>query len=151
MSPFGVWRQRGVVWAPRFAVALHWTRFGAYVLLSAAGIWSIVAPPVSVAATGTHRSSVAWAILLTGSSLWCAYGALTGKWIGEYVGLVPLGAAALAFALSAMARGGPSIAGGLFLLGFAFIVVTRWQEVTILRIKAQQEALERTQRRNPPT
>lgn len=151
MSPFGVWKRHGAVWAPRFATALHWTRFSAYVLLSTAGIWSIVVPPPAVAATGTRHSSIAWAILLAGSSLWCAYGALTGKWVGEYIGLVPLGSAALAFALSALARGGPSIAGGLFLLGFAFIVITRWQEVTILRIKAQQEALERTRRRDPQT
>jgi hypothetical protein len=136
---------------PRFATALHWTRLAAYVLLAASGIFSVVRPPVAVAAAASHTiGPTAWAILLSASSLCCAYGAATDKWIGEYVGLAPLGFSVAAFSVAAFARGGPSLAGGLFLSGFFFFLITRWQEVTILRIKAQYEAEERARQTGAP-
>jgi hypothetical protein len=87
-----------------------------------------------------------WAGLLGLSALICLAGAITDRWMGEYVGLVPLAFSAAAFALSALARGGAGLAAGAFLVGFFWILASRWQEVALLRIESDRQARQRNER-----
>ena len=70
------------------------------------------------------------------SAALCAAGAVLGRWPGEYAGLWPLAMVAAAFGIAALARGSASIAGGLFLIGFFWMLISRWQEVALLRIES---------------
>ena len=136
------WLERAVIW-------LRWSRAAGYTLVALAGAWSLVEPPVSVSnATGHHvLVTYVWASVMAVSGISCAVGAASGRWPGEYAGLWPLAFVAAAFGISALARGSASIAGGLFLLGFFWILVSRWQEVALLRI----ESVRRQQERGEPT
>lgn len=129
------WVRRGFV--TRARLLLRWSRTVGYMLVAAAGIVSIIRPPVSVtAASGDHTITYIWAGVMTIAAILCAVGALTGRWVGEYAGLVPLCFVAAVFGISALARGGPSLAGGLFLLGFFWVLLSRWQEVALLRVES---------------
>jgi hypothetical protein len=125
---------------------LRWSRVAAYMLVALAGAISVVLPPASVAqATGGYRLvQLVWAGLMAVAAGFCAWGAATDRWVGEYVGLIPLAAVAAVFGISSLARGHVGWPGGLFLLGFFLILVSRWQEVALLR--AEAERLTRAQR-----
>jgi hypothetical protein len=58
--------------------------------------------------------------------------------------LIPLAFVAFAFGVAAISRGAVGFAGGLFLIGFFWLLVSRWQEVALLRIEADREAKIRT-------
>jgi len=121
--------------------AIRWSRVIAYFAIAGSGIAAVVSPPASVAAA-THHGLVlyAWAILLAVSSTVCAFGALSDRWVGEYIGLAPLALSAAVFAFSSLARGSTGVAGGAFLIGFFWILASRWQEVALLRIESTRRA-----------
>lgn len=124
-------------WLGRAITIARWTRATGYVLVALAGLWSMINPPASVtAASGHHAVTYVWAGVMTISAGLCALGAVFGQWPGEYAGLWPLALVAAVFGISALSRGNASIAGGLFLLGFFWMLVSRWQEVALLRIES---------------
>jgi hypothetical protein len=131
-------------WLERAVILLRWSRAAGYALIAAAGAWSLAQPPASVtSASGHHIVTYVWASVMAVSGVSCAVGAAAGRWPGEYAGLWPLAFVAAAFGISAIARGQGSIAGGLFLLGFFWILVSRWQEVALLRIESVRRQQER--------
>ena len=124
-------------WLARAVTILRWTRATGYALISLSGIAAIINPPPSVAAaTGHHLTTYVWATVMMLSAALCAAGAVLGRWPGEYAGLWPLAMVAAAFGIAALARGSASIAGGLFLIGFFWMLISRWQEVALLRIES---------------
>lgn len=132
-------------WISRAVEIMRLTRVIAYVLIALAGGASILWPPLSVTQASEGRPvAYVWAGLMAVSGLFCAAGAATDRWIGEYVGLVPLSLVAAIFGVSALSRGNVSWAGGLFLLGFFWILIARWQEVALIRVEADRTARERS-------
>lgn len=131
-------------WLSRAVVILRWSRALGYALVALAGVLSIAHPPVSVqAAAGHHVVTYVWAAVMAIAAGLCAVGAITGRWVGEYIGLVPLCLVSAAFGVAALARGSNSLAGGLFLLGFFGILLARWQEVALLRVESVRRQHER--------
>lgn len=128
-------------WIRNAIKAIRWSRVLAYLAVAVSGVASVLHPPASVQGAAAHGYVVlAWAALLALSSLVCAWGAITDRWVGEYVGLLPLGMSALVFAVSALSRGTTGIAGGAFLAGFFWLLASRWQEVALLRIESDRHA-----------
>lgn len=129
-------------WLRRALRILRWSRFCAYLTISLAGVASIAIPPASIrAATGGELILLlSWSALMSVSALFCAWGAAADRWVGEYVGLIPLSAVAIAYGVSAMTRGSVGWSGGLFLIGFFWLLMTRWQEVALLRVEAIRQA-----------
>jgi hypothetical protein len=129
-------------WLHRAIRISRWSRVVAYACIAFAGLFSLVYPPVAVSeATGPgHIVQIVWSALMTMAAVFCGYGVLTDRWLGEYVGLLPLAFVAAAYGVSAIARGTMGIAGGVFLLGFFWLVLARWQEVALLRAEADREA-----------
>ena len=124
-------------WLTRVYLFLRMSRTVGYLLVAAAGAWSIVSPPRSVSdAANSHFVAYVWASVMVVSALLCAVGSASGRWVGEYMGLIALACVSSVFGLSALARGGVSISGGLFLEGFFWILISRWQEVALLRIES---------------
>lgn len=124
-------------WLVRAITILRWTRATGYILVSLTGLAAIVNPPASVtAAAGHHLVTYVWAGVMAISAALCAVGAIAGAWPGEYAGLWPLAMVAAVFGISALSRGSASLAGGLFLLGFFWMLVARWQEVALLRVES---------------
>lgn len=131
-------------WLHRALELMRWSRFLSYALIAAAGIESIIHPPVSVsqAIDGHQAVGLTWALVMTISAGLCALGAALDRWVGEYVGLIPLSIISAVFGISAISRSSVSAAGGLFLIGFFWIMISRWQEVALLRIEADRKARE---------
>lgn len=127
-------------WLRRAITLLRWSRVLAYTAVALAGLLSILSPPASIAnATDTARTiQLTWAGLMAVSATFCAWGALRERWVGEYIGLIPLASVAAVFGISAMARGTSGWAGGFFLVGFFWILVSRWQEVALLKTEAER-------------
>jgi len=124
-------------WLSRAYLFLRWSRTIGYVLVAAAGGFSVARPPTSVAlAANSHVVAYLWAAIMVVSAGLCAVGAASGRWIGEYMGLIALACVSAVFGISALSRGNASAAGGLFLLGFFWILISRWQEVALLRIES---------------
>lgn len=132
-------------WFGRAFTILRWSRALAYSAISLAGLLSIIKPPPSVAnATGTgHYLALTWASMMTISAAFCAWGSTRGRWVGEYIGLIPLSAVAAVFGISSLSRGATGWAGGFFLIGFFWILISRWQEVVLLKVES--EHLRRTE------
>lgn len=139
-------RRIRTAWLRRVVTLLRWSRFTAYTSISLAGAAAMIWPPQSIrAATDSDGlpTAYAWAGVLVVSAAFCAYGAFADRWIGEHIGLIPLGLMVMVFAGSALARGPMSWSGGLFLFGFFWGLVARWQEVTLIRIEAERAARDR--------
>lgn len=140
------WRRVRSSWVARASEMMRWTRVLAYAALTLSGAAAILWPPVSIRAAtdGGNLIPLVWAALMGVSAAFCAFGAAADRWAGEYIGLFPLATTAAIFALSALSRGESSRAGALFLFGFALWILTRWQEVALLRVEADRKAQERS-------
>jgi hypothetical protein len=127
-------------WIRNSITVIRLSRAVTYVLISLSGLLAIIIPPASVRAAteGSGLVVYAWAGLLALSAAICAAGTITGRWLGEYIGLIPLAFSCAAFALSALARGASALSGGFFLLGFFAMLLSRWQEVALVRIAADR-------------
>lgn len=127
------WLNRALAW-------LRWSRVFAYAGIAAAGLTSMIHPPLSITqATQSGQILIkVWAGLMFVSSAFCAWGAARERWVGEYVGLIPLSLVAAVFGVSAFSRGTVGWAGGFFLIGFAWLLAARWQEVALLRREAER-------------
>lgn len=129
-------------WVRRALKFMRWSRVAAYVMIASAGVASLAFPPASIesASDNTRFLQLSWAGLMALSAGFCAWGAARDRWVGEWIGLVPLSLVAAAFGISALARGTSGWSGGLFLFGFFWILVSRWQEVALLRSEADRQA-----------
>jgi hypothetical protein len=127
-------------WVARAITWLRWSRVLAYAAVSLAGLLSILRPPPSIAnASDSGRLiELVWAGMMMISAAFCAWGAARERWVGEYIGLIPLASVAAVFGISAMSRGVGGWAGGFFLIGFFWILVSRWQEVALLRVESDR-------------
>lgn len=138
-------RQLRRSWLRRAMRFMRWSRVVAYLCITVAGLAAVFRSPASIEqATGDgHTVQVVWAVLMATSALFCAYGAAADRWVGEYIGLIPLASVAAAFGVAALSRGQVGWAGGFFLFGFFWLLVSRWQEVALLRIEADRQATTR--------
>lgn len=128
-------------WLRNALAVIRWSRILAYIGLAVSGAASLAHPPASVQASAGFQVTIyVWASVLCLSSIICMIGAITDRWVGEYMGLVPLGLSALVFAVSAMSRGVSGVAGGAFLFGFFWFLASRWQEVALLRVESVRRA-----------
>lgn len=132
-------------WLRRALKLMRWSRVLAYLLVGAAGAVGAVSPPVAIqqGAGGFRTITLTWAVLMAVAASFCAWGAASDRWVGEYIGLIPLSLVAFAFGVGALSRGTTSFAGGLFLIGFFWILVARWQEVALLRTEAARQVSRR--------
>lgn len=102
-------------------------RFSAYGLLALAGVW------LPFLAIGNVAHETAW----VGVSLWmalgglaAAWGTVTGRWVGEYVGLWPVITALIGFgALELAVFHTDGIPGTAMLWGFGLLATSRWMVV----------------------
>jgi peptidoglycan/LPS O-acetylase OafA/YrhL len=144
VSPRWLWHRYGETLAPRLAHARHWTRFGAYTLITLAGVAAIVYPPQSVRTTaGDHSATLAWAGLMALSAAACAVGAASNSWVGEYIGLIPLAATVLVFAVSALEPRHRGVGRWPVPARLPGAFMARWQEVALQRYDAQRAAPDR--------
>lgn len=119
--------------------AHRWARLTAYVLWAAAGAaWMAwPAPPVRAATNPVTALPYLWAALLIVGGLASAVGAATGRWLGEYAGLLPLIVTWMVYAIAAAATGRlDAIAGACALGGVAFKLLARWHDVAHIRREA---------------
>lgn len=132
-----IWTAARRAWLRRAIQVVRWSRFAGYLFVACSGLASAFYPPTSITEATQGRPVLwVWSGLMVVSAAACAYGAAANHWVGEYIGLMPLGCVALAFGLAALARGSVGVAGGLFLVAFFWVLLSRWQEVALLRIEA---------------
>jgi hypothetical protein len=118
-------------------------RAGGYMLMAAAGMFAAQwpAPAVERATAPIAQLLMVWAVFLTGGGLLSAFGAITDRWIGEYLGLPLLTAVAAVYGVSALSSGRTtSLAGGAVLLAMAAFLAVRWLEVAAVRKAVQSIA-----------
>lgn len=139
-------------WLRRVIQIMRVSRVAAYTMLGLAGMASVIYPPASIqqASDGARITQLVWAGVMAVAATFCAWGVARDRWVGEYIGLIPLSLVAAAFAVSALSRGQTGWSGGLFLLGFFGILFSRWQEVALLRFEADREARQRAHRNGSP-
>lgn len=129
-------------WIQRAITFMRWSRVLAYGSIALAGVSSLIYPPPAIAnaSAGTQAIELVWAAVMVVSAGFCAWGAAREHWIGEFIGLLPLGLVAAGFGVTSLARGTVGWSGGMFLLGFFWILMSRWQEVALLRAEAERQA-----------
>lgn len=137
-----IWQRTRSGWLHQALTLVRYSRVLAYLMIGLAGLLAVLNPPASMAEAtgGAYILQLSWAGLMTVAATFCAYGAATNRWVGEYIGLIPLSLVAAAFGVAALTRGTPGFAGGSFLLGFFWLLVSRWQEVALLKVEALRHA-----------
>jgi hypothetical protein len=115
-------------------------RAAAFALLAAGGIAALAWPPPAVQAATSPAAALAfvWAAMLILGGVCSAAGAITDRWLGEYVGLWPLITVFAIYGVSAFAssRGLVAVAGGCVLTAVAGLLLARWQDVALIRREA---------------
>jgi hypothetical protein len=111
-----------------------------YLAMAVAGLAAIMWPPPSVQHAANRWLAYVWAAFLLLGGVACAVGDALDVWIGEYVGLVPLGLAWTIFGVSAAATRRPTaVAGAAALLAVALLLGARWRDVSALRREATRQ------------
>jgi hypothetical protein len=110
-------------------------------LMMAAGGGVAFAIPVSSIKASTGPLVFVWAtFLLIGGAL-CAYGSVTGRWIGELIGLPLISSAfGVYFVVLALSRTVSGAAAALAFGAIALILLGRWQDVSMIRQEADRAA-----------
>lgn len=112
-------------------------RFVMYVSLMFAGGLTLFVPMTSLESEVKPWVVISWSLSLAISSTSCAWGSLTDRWIGEYVGLPLLasvfGIWALAILLAAGLSNLPLTIFGLIIFGFTSGLVARWRDVQAIK------------------
>lgn len=120
------------------------TRVIGYALMAIAGVAAIIWPAPSVRAATSPTTGLlvyVWAILLAVGGISATIGAATDRWLGEYVGLIPLVTTFAAYGLAAWARADwTSIAGGCALMSIAMLLLARWRDVAVVAREAARRA-----------
>ena len=125
--------------APQFTPPRRISRVFAYSAFATTGFTSIMWPVASVVAAtqGARYLTFVWAGMLIAGGIISALGAAVDRWIGEYVGLLPMMVTFVIYALAVAAAGTPtSVAGSAFLSGVALILFARWRDVAHIRVEA---------------
>jgi hypothetical protein len=127
-----------------FVPARRPVRAIAFALMAAGGVASMMWPPAAVQAATSPVYALAylWAALLILGGVCSAAGALTDRWLGEYVGLWPLITVFAVYGLAAFAssRGLAALAGGFVLTAVAALLLARWQDVALIRQETARTA-----------
>lgn len=115
-------------------------RVVAYGLFSLAGLGMVVWPSPAVERATSPTSGLliyVWAgvFLLAGTSAFI--GSVTGRWLGEYVGLPALASVFLVYGLAALGSGSAmALAAGCALSAVAFVLLALWHDVEVVRREA---------------
>lgn len=113
-----------------------------YLLMALAGIAAVAYPAPSVkSVTATIDLFLyVWDAFLIIGGLCSCFGAVTDRWIGEYLGLPLLSSVFAVYGIAALYIGGSSrptsLAGGCALLSIAMLIIGRWREVSVVRKSA---------------
>lgn len=116
---------------PRFGWGRYPRTLG-YALIAVCGAILIVAPVPTVRASTVPWAVYTWAAFLIVGGALAALGAGLDRWPGEYIGLWPIMAAFLVWALAALSYPG-AIAFGLLLLAITLLFFARWRHVSRVR------------------
>lgn len=111
--------------------------------MACAGASAIIWPPTAVRdSTSSPDGVYVWAALMVAGGVASAWGAVTDRWLGEYVGLWPLICTFLVFGIAAFGsnRGPVAYAGGFCLTAFAAWLVGRWRDTALIRREADRKA-----------
>lgn len=121
----------------------RWSRITGYLLMAFGGATAFAIPAVSIRESTGPMVYLWGAFLLVGGGL-CAYGAATDRWIGELSGL-PLVAAAFGVygVILALTRTVSGAAASLAFTAVALILVSRWQDISLIRKEATRAADQR--------
>lgn len=108
-----------------------------YVALILAGVLTLFVPFEAIEDQVEPLVVKSWSLGLAISSISCAWGSLTDRWIGEYVGLPLLASVFGIWAFAILIAGGldnlPVTVFGLIILGFASGLVARWRDVQAIK------------------
>lgn len=107
-----------------------------YLLMAAAGALAAIwpSPNVSSAAAAASYLVLVWDAFLVVGGLCSAIGAITQRWIGEYVGLPLLASVFAVYGVAALVGGRPfALAGGAAFLGITALFAGRWLDVAAVR------------------
>lgn len=113
-----------------------------YVGLTLSGIFALMfKSPLISDEVGSFVYSC-WAVGMMVSSGLSAWGSMTDRWLGEYVGLPLLSSVLALYGISAMlaatSRGFPILAYGLLILSCALGMLGRWRDVQAIKLHATQ-------------
>lgn len=107
-----------------------------YLLMAVAGVFAGLWPSPSVenAAASSQLLVTVWNAFLLVGGLASAIGAITERWIGEYVGLPLLASVFAVYGVAAVASGREtSYAAGAAFVGIALLFMGRWVDVAAVR------------------
>lgn len=107
------------------------TRGLSYLTLLVAGI-SLTVSPTQTVTTTLGAVVYAWTVLLALGSLASLLGSITGRWLGEFVGLPATATTMLVYSLIIMFGGEFSLvkfAFGLIMLSFGLKMAARWDDI----------------------
>jgi hypothetical protein len=131
----------------RYYGVRRYTRAVMYLSLILSGILTLFIPFESIETEVGRTAAYAWAVSLSLSSIICAWGALTDRWIGEYVGLPLLTMVFFIHALSILITSGaegnlPLAVYGLLIFAFTCGLSARWRDVQCIKWEADRRAEE---------
>lgn len=110
----------------------RWVYAAGYLAMAVAGVFAglFPSPSVSNAAAADHYLVTLWDIFLLCGGIASSAGAITGRWLGEYVGLPLLASVFAVYGVAAFAAANATAgsAGSAF-VGIALLFMGRWTDV----------------------
>lgn len=115
-------------------------RVAGYMMMAAGGALAYAIPVTSIQAS-TGWLVYVWASFLLAGGILSGYGALTDRWIGEFLGLPLISSAfAVYFVVLALARTVSGAAAALAFGAVSLFLWARWQDVSTIRQEADRAA-----------
>lgn len=114
----------------------RWAYAAGYLLMAVAGIFAGIwpSPNVSNAAAANQYLVLTWDAFLVLGGLFSSIGAVTERWLGEYVGLPLLGSVFAVYGLASFASPNrAAFAAGAVFLAIALLITSRWLDVSYAR------------------
>jgi hypothetical protein len=129
-----------VIHATKWEKRRRFVRAAGYLAIACSGVATLtVTPPlIQYADSPIYGAYVVWLCLMVAGALFCCYGAVRGRWFGEYVGLWPIVTSLTALAVIIWTSEHWRIGSGAALLTVAFagFLLVRWADVARLRAEA---------------
>lgn len=119
----------------------RWAYACGYLLMAVAGVFAGIwpSPNVSNAAAASAWLVLVWDAFLVAGGVCSSVGAVTERWLGEYVGLPLLGAVFAVYGLASFASPNrAAFAAGAVFLGIALLIISRWLDVAYARRLARR-------------
>lgn len=114
----------------------RWAYACGYLLMAVAGVFAGVwpSPNVSNAAAANAWLVLVWDAFLVIGGICSSAGAVSERWLGEYIGLPLLGSVFAVYGLASFASPNrAAFAAGSVFLGIALLLVSRWLDVAYAR------------------